>query len=676
MSIVFPFSAILGQDRMKNAVIWNTINPKIGGALLSGQKGTAKSTLVRALAQLLQNQKVVELPLNITEDRLVGSIDIQAAIQTGRCSFEPGILEKAHGNMLYMDEVNLLSDHIVNALLEAAASGINQVEREGISYTHPSEFVMIGSMNPEEGKLRPQFLDRFGLYVEVEGCDEVVKRMEITRRRLEYEQDTVRYYEQWREEEDALRDKIEKAKQNLRDVCVTENAARLAATLSNQANCAGQRAELCIIETARAIAALEGRTTLNVTDIRTAAEYALPHRARDVQPPSFRDEQPEENTWDSQGDQNEEKNEQSDPDRETDGEPGENERTDEQSCRNEEMDERSDPSEKADNRPGPGEESKSDLQMGEDKDSQSKDGDSDREKSDSSDVNRNAEEKVEDIGDLFQVCPWIHEYSSKTVRMGSGRRSVVKTSANQGRYIRAVFPHRNEVSDIAFDATLRAAAPYQRFRGKNGMALAIHSGDIRTRIREKRTGNTILFVVDASGSMGANQRMKAVKGAVCSLLNDAYQKRDKVGMIAFRKESAELILGITCSVDLAQKKMAVLPTGGRTPLGAGLMLAWDVLHGAAVRDRDILPVVVLISDGRANAPKGEKRPIEEAKRWARKLGESGAKCIVIDTEKDFIRLGLARQVAEEMHADYFRVEELNAERLVGVVSGFASSGRG
>lgn len=668
MRTVFPFSAILGQDRMKNAVIWNRINPKIGGALLSGQKGTAKSTLVRALAQLLRDQNVVELPLNVTEDRLVGSIDIQAAIQTGKRSFEPGILAKAHGQMLYIDEVNLLSDHVVNALLEAASSGVNRVEREGISYSHPAEFVLIGSMNPEEGKLRPQFLDRFGLYVEVEGCNDVGRRVEIVRRRLEYERDAARFLGQWREEEEALRGKIKKARENLAAVCVTENAARLAATLSSEANCAGQRAELCIIETARAIAALDGRTTLTITDIRTAAEYALPHRVRDVQPQSRPEEEeppqedPTETGADGQGenegDGQEETEENGQEENEADGqrEPG------------------ADENGEAGSPPDEYKESEENRENGE-KD-RPEDANAGSEGPASSDMGGASGEKIEEIGTLFEVRPWIGEHSGKTVRMGSGRRSIVKTTTNQGRYVRAAFPRGNDVGDLAFDATLRAAAPHQCFREKNGMALAIRPGDIRTRIRERRTGNTILFVVDASGSMGANQRMKAVKGAICSLLNDAYQKRDKVGLIAFRKQSAELILGITRSVDLAQKKMAVLPTGGRTPLGAGLMLACDVLHGASIRDRDILPVVVLISDGRANAPKGEKRPIEEALQWARRLGESGAKCIVIDTEKDFIRLGLAKKVAGEMHAEYFHIEDLSAEQLTGVVSGFANSGRG
>lgn len=629
MRKVFPFTAILGQDRMKNALMWNVVNPRVGGALFAGQKGTAKSTLVRALAQTLGENGIVELPLNVTEDRLVGAIDIQAAIQTGQRRFEPGILHKAHGKMLYIDEVNLLSDHIVNSLLEAAASGVNRVEREGISYSHPSEFILIGSMNPEEGKLRPQFLDRFGLYVEVEGCEQITQRMEITRRRLEYERDPEAFCARWQAEEEELRRRIQRAKEMLDRVEVTDNARKLAATLSAEALCAGQRAELAIVETARAIAAMESRTVLNVQDIRTAAEYALPHRMRSNDMPPMPPEPPEEEPPSEEPQEPEQENA---------------------------------PEDDAPRQEPPAEETQYENREQTDA-AETDSGDRDPRPSDGE-----APETTDEIGATFAVRPWLNNDIARTVRMGSGRRSLVRTSTRQGRYVKAVLPRGNDIGDIAFDATLRAAAPYQRIRDKRGMALAVSVEDVHVKVREKRTGNTILFVVDASGSMGANQRMKAVKGAVCSLLNDAYQKRDKVGMIAFRKQSAELLLGITRSVDLAQKQLEVLPTGGRTPLGAGLELARQVLYGASIRDKDILPVMVLITDGRANASAGVRKPVEEALDLARRIADSGVKCIVIDTEKDFIRLKLAEKLAEAMRADYFRIEELSAEVLAGVVS--------
>ena len=641
MRRVFPFSAILGQDRMKNALIWNVVNPHIGGALFSGQKGTAKSTLVRALAQLLRDIRVVELPLNVTEDRLVGTIDIQAAIRSGQKCFDPGILSKADGQLLYIDEVNLLSDHIVNCLLETAASGVNRVEREGISYAHSAKFVLIGSMNPEEGKLRPQFLDRFGLYVNVEGCNDEMQRVEIMRRRLEYEREHERFTALWEDEDERLRARIQKARSLLEDVKVSENTMRLASSLSAQANCPGQRAELVITQTARAIAALDGRTAISLQDIRTAAEYALPHRRRD---PEQQMETPEASPENGEADPPENVTEDAQPpetDRsestQTENRSGTPQETDAQDNLNGVSPEQED---------SPLEESNQELPPPGD----------------------DAPEAVDEIGETFEVRPRIYDMPNRTIRKGSGRRSLVRTSTCQGRYIRAILPRGKELQDIAFDATLRAAAPHQSSRDKHGMALAIENSDVRTKLREKRTGNTILFVVDASGSMGANKRMQAVKGAVYSLLNDAYQKRDKVGMIVFRKQSAELILGITRSVDLAQKQLKALPTGGRTPLSDALMLTQDVLRAATIRDKDILPVIVLISDGRANASKSEKKPVDEALQWARKLGDMGAKCIVIDTENDFIRLKLAEKLAEAMGADYFRIEDLNAEVLTELVS--------
>lgn len=620
----FPFCAVLGQDNMKHALIWNAVNPRIGGVLLCGEKGTAKSTVVRGLAEVLPDCSVVELPLNITEDRLVGSIDIEAAISEGVRKLEPGLLKKADRNFLYVDEVNLLSDHIVSALLETAASGINHVEREGISYSHPSRFCLIGSMNPEEGKLRPQFLDRFGLYVTVGSNKDIQERAEIIRRELEYEKDPETFRKNWSEEQEELKEKLKKARKNLSRVVVTEAAMKLAAAISAEANCAGHRAELVITETAKAIAAWEGRTVLNQEDIRKAAEFALPHRMRELE------EQPEKNQPQEQPDQPENHGVEEQAPKETSQE--------ETSPENSALEEDT-------------AENKSNQQLGAEPPA----------------AEESQPEEVQKIGRTFQVTPWLKDSEVHKVQKGSGKRSLIRTSGSQGRYVKAVQP-RGEFQDLALDATLRAAAPFQRSRAHNGMAFVIRREDIRTKIREKRAGNTILFVVDASGSMGADKRMGAVKGAICSLLNDAYQKRDKVGMIAFRKRSAELLLTITRSVDLAKKELEILPTGGRTPLSAGLSLARQVIQSQKQKDKDCLPVIVLLSDGRANAAMGEENPVKEALYEAALISQEGIKCIVIDTETGFIRLKLAVDLARELRADYLKLEDLNAENLAGAVS--------
>lgn len=278
---VFPYSAVVGQENVKKALILNVINPLIGGVLISGEKGTAKSTLVRGLAALIPDMKVVELPLNVTEDRLVGSIDLERAIKDGKKSFAPGILKEANGNILYVDEVNLLSEHIINCLLEVSASGVNVVEREGISCSHPASFILVGTMNPEEGRLRPQFLDRFGLFTEVYGAKELYERKEIIKRRLEYEKDPERYLKQWEEETYNLMCKILEARDAITRCKVSDNVIKLAAEISEEANCAGHRAELTMMETAKALAALDGRLYVTLEDIKEAAEFSLPHRMRE-----------------------------------------------------------------------------------------------------------------------------------------------------------------------------------------------------------------------------------------------------------------------------------------------------------------------------------------------------------------------------------------------------------
>lgn len=277
-------------------------------------------------------------------------------------------------------------------------------------------------------------------------------------------------------------------------------------------------------------------------------------------------------------------------------------------------------------------------------------------------------DNIEAPGETFHVRPFLTEMTDLNVQVnkGSGKRSRVKTSSLQGRYVKYVFP-KGKIKDIAFDATFRAAAPFQNTRERNGLAIAIHSSDLREKVREKRTGSTILFIVDASGSMGANRRMKAVKGAILSLLNDAYQKRDRVGMVAFRKDSAELMLGITRSVDLAHKKLKELPTGGKTPIAAGLKLGYEIIKAAKVKDSDMIPILIFISDGRANISLSGENPIEESVKVAKRIAAEGIRALVIDTECEFIRLGLAKRIAEAMEADYYKLEELKADRIVSVV---------
>ncbi len=631
-NFVYPFTAVIGQEKIKKALILNIINPCIGGILISGEKGTAKSTLVRGLAEIINNMKVIDLPLNITEDRLLGTIDIEKAISEGVRKPDMGILKEADGNILYVDEVNLLSEHIVKCLLEVSASGINHVEREGISFTHPSRFVLVGTMNPEEGQLRPQFLDRFGLYVEANGSDDLAQRKEIIKRRLEYEKNPIEYIDKFENQSKELMNKIINGIEVFNKVQVSDSIMYLSAEISKEANCAGNRAELVIIEAAKAIAAFDNRKNININDIKEAAEFALPHRMREMPPSvSDNDDKEEESEEEQIDDDKEEREEEHEPPQVEENHNNEEDNKDEE-----------DNLEYEENLEETKQEEKNENEIDND--------------------------MVDDIGNAFAIKALDIKPIDRKKRRGSGKRSKTKTDLMQGRYVKYNLP-KDKIKDIAFDATLRAAAPYQSLRDKNGLAFVINKSDFREKVREKRTGTTILFVVDASGSMGAKKRMSAVKGAVVSLLTDAYQKRDKVGMVAFRKSQAEVLLGITRSVELAQKSLKDLPTGGKTPLSAGLFKGYEILKAAKKKDPEMVPVLVLVSDGRTNSSLNNGDPYEEALEIANKIASENIQSIVIDTEQDFIKLGLANNIAKAMNAQYYKLEDLGATEIASTIRG-------
>lgn len=631
----FPFAAVIGQEKVKRALLLNLINPRIGGVLMAGEKGTAKSTLVRSLGEIAPDMEVVELPLNATEDRVIGSIDIEKTIRQGVRSFGSGILKRAHENILYIDEVNLLSEHIVNSILEVAASGVNRIEREGISIEHPSRFVLIGTMNPEEGFLRSQFLDRFGIYVEVEGSKSLAERKEVVRRRLRFERDPEMFVKAWAMETENLKEQILEARKKLASVKMSETVFKLTVEIVNEAFCAGNRAELVMIETARALAALNNRQNISIDDIKEAAEYVLPHRKREK--PEVPQESPEQN--DQESEERESENDSFDNQEDEDQEEAAPENQENPSAENE-----PEPTESDDLEPDEGSQLP-DLQ--------------------------DFLDQIDAIGQTFAVRNFNIKALDRKKRKGEGKRIKTKTDTKKGQYIRSVTP-RHQLSDLAFDATLRAAAPYQRSRIGNGMALIIETADFREKLREKRTGSSIVFVVDGSGSMGAKKRMETVKGAVVSLLTDAYQKRDRVGMVSFRKKEAEVLLNITRSVDMAQKCLRDLPTGGKTPLAAGLLKGYEVIKNEQRKNPDLLPILVLVSDGRTNVAINEGDPFLEAMEMGKRIAGEGIQTIVVDTEVDFIKLGLARKLAAAMCARYYRIEELKADVLAEAVRDLSS----
>jgi len=652
---MYPFSAIIGQDRMKMALILNAIDSGIGGVLVRGEKGTAKSTAVRALADLLpeitvvqgcpyschpdyrqgicsachdeekkpfsRKMRVVNLPLNATEDMVLGGIDFGFAVRTGATRFQPGLLAKANRGILYVDEINLLDDHIVDIILDAASSGENVVEREGISFRHQAQFILVGTMNPEEGELRPQLLDRFGLCVHVNSEVDPEKRVLLMERREHYDADTHGFSSLYRNRNREIAGQIVSAGQSLTEVILPKSLTNFIVELCVQNNVAGHRADIVIARSATAIASYESRSTVTVDDIGRAAELALLHRRREISPPPPKAE--------------EEKR--SNPQNEAHEGPD-----DEQTDREQRQLEAKESAQS-----GLQESRRSDEQRGREKPSET--------------------ETVFQIGPSFKVKSIFHN-KDRILRRGSGKRSRTRTSQKQGRYVKST--QRRENNDLALDATLRAAAPYQKSRKSiHGLAVTIKGQDIRERIKEKRVGNFLLFLVDASGSMGARGRMIASKGAILSLLLDAYQKRDRVALVSFRKREAFVNLPPTSSVELAAKLLKDMPIGGRTPLSAGLAKSYELLRNHLVKEPSSRPITIIVTDAKANAAFGDANPLQESLKVASAMAqEDRVKFVVVDTEEQgVVRFGLAVKLAGIMGAEYFKIEDLKADALLDVV---------
>jgi len=639
---VYPFSAVLAQEEMKLALLLNAVNPAVGGVVVRGQKGTAKSTAARGLRDLLPalpdggRPAFVDFPLGATEDMVIGSIDFEAAVRDGAVRFQPGLLARAHMGVLYIDEVNLLDDHLVDSILDAAESGENIVEREGQSLRHASRFILIGTMNPEEGELRPQLLDRFGLAVSIEGEADPQVRVELLKRREAFDADPDAFLAGHAAAEADLALRIRDARNRLPEVRIPAHLLGFIAEICQRNHVAGHRADIVMERAARAFAAWAGRIDVSADDILAVAPMVLLHRMRsgtpDIPPPP--PPPPPEA----------EEPEQEDEDRD-----------DRENPAPEEEDDAAEPP------PPQGEEERGDA---EDAPPPPDPGDTDR-----ADAGE-AEDDVQEVGASYAVRRLERQSMDQTLRTGSGRRSRSRSASKQGRYVKST--SRRGRNDLALDATIRAAAPYQKSRretAEQNLAVHIAPADIREKIRERRVGNFLLFVVDGSGSMGAQRRMVETKAAVMSLLLDAYQKRDKVAMVVFRGRAAEVVLPPTNSVDRAAKLLADLPVGGRTPLTAGLAEAAGVLRQVLRKEPTILPLVIVMTDGRANAALGEKPPHEEALAAAAVLRERypAAQFVVVDTEtKGVVRLELARKLATALEAAYFKTEDLRAEDLVSL----------
>jgi magnesium chelatase subunit D len=645
----YPFAGIVGMADLKLALLLNAVSPAIGGVLIRGEKGTAKSTMVRGLATLLPPVPVVpgcpyscdpaapdpgcpagphddvspelrpvalaELPVGATEDRLTGSLDIERVLTAGTTAFQPGLLAAAHRGVLYVDEVNLLHDHLVDLLLDAAALGVNYVEREGVSVRHASRFLLVGTMNPEEGELRPQLLDRFGLTVQATASQDPAERAEVVRRRLAFEADPAAFARRFAADTAALAGQVVAARARLPRVELPDAALRQICAVCGAFGVDGMRADLVTARTAIALAAWGGRDVVTEEDIRIAARLALPHRRR----------------------------------RDPFDAPGLDEQALDDALREAAPDNPSGPEDPDDpDGPGPGGAQPSDPASPDPAPSASALPDS----------APSASAPPRD-GQVTEAPPTPPTSPAAPFRArlltvpGVGEGAPGRRSAARGPFGRTVGARvpQNRPFALHIPATIRAAvvrAPHAPAR-----RVKLAPADLREAMREGREGNLVLFAVDASGSMAARQRMRAVKGAVLSLLLDAYQRRDKVGLVTFRGTGAELALPPTSSVEAAARRLTSLATGGRTPLAAGLARAARVLAAERLRDPRRRALLVVVTDGRATS--GSDADLTRAAAML-----AGVASVVVDCEASILRLGLAERLAVQLGATLFRLDELEA----------------
>jgi magnesium chelatase subunit D len=648
----FPFSAVVAMDDMRLALILNAISPAIGGVLVRGEKGTAKSTAVRALTAVLPTvdvvadcrfscsprspdpgcpdgphspatpsspgitaqrrpARLVELPVGATEDRLTGSLDLGRALTEGVTSFQPGLLAAAHRGVLYVDEVNLLHDHLVDLLLDAAALGTNYVERDGVSVRHEARFLLVGTMNPEEGELRPQLLDRFGLTVAAAAPRDPASRAEVVRRRIAFDADPAAFAERFAASEAVLAAAIAAARQRLPAVVLDDAALERIAEVCASFGVDGLRADIVIARTAAAHAAWRGAAAVTREDIRVASLLALPHRRRrnPFDAPGLDEEQLD----DALGSPDDEP----EPDPPSGGGPGAADGTGTEGA-----------AETGDADAAPGSDGRQPAPAGQPQDGR---------------------ESVVPGGATFRARRL--EVPGKG-QGAAGRRSRAATDTGRSVGARPPLP-ASRTLDLHLTATLTAGAPHQRRRGRSGPGLVLKAADLREHRREGRESNLVLFLVDASGSMAARRRMEAVKGAVLSLLLDAYQRRDKVGLVCFRGAGAELLLPPTSSVDAAARRLETMPAGGRTPLAAGLAEAHATLRRERLRDPLRRPLLVVVTDGRHTAG-GEPSVV------AANLRGDGIASVVVDCESGPVRLGLAAGLAQALGAEYLTLNGLSA----------------